>query len=288
VNRHAFAALAVLAAGACHRAPEGRLSLARDLLARGDVPAALALAKTGACDSAFAGGGDGTARKFCLDALAARLGPVDGGSFHADAPDDPTLGAAGLFLLGSHHGESLPGADVWLAPLAGAVGPGADTLRFAVARAMDAEADSVRQKPKDDAARRAILRSVARSIPGACAAYADLGGAGGTSGEAVTADACTEHELTRAGAPKRTGESPLAHTTRSAASLWVATTHALDFGQDRMAGDARVALGRALASVRVATSDLEERDAEGEASAPAPAAATGSSTTSATGSGTRP
>jgi hypothetical protein len=217
--RAAIAATCALVLGAaCHRDGAGRLEAVRDALVHGDVARARDASAASECR-------DDPDARACLASLATAMGGR--GGFSTSAPDDASLAAVGVWMLRTHHGETVPAADVWLAGMAGGVGPGADVLRLAVAAAMAEEARVVRKEVHGEAGGHAFAAAVARAVPGERGARSE--------GEGWTV------------------------AFAGAAEVWVTTSRALDLGQDRMTGDARVALGQRMGVVRVATGEIEAR-----------------------------
>ena len=221
--RVAIAAACALALhGSCRPAREGKVEEVRAALVRGDAAVASSTADPPACR------GDAEPSP-CLANLVAALDPH--GVFSLRQPDDATLAAVGLWVLRTHRGDAVPGGEAWRGPMAGAVGPGADVLRLSVATVMEEEARVVRKEVRDEVHAKAFAEAVAGAIPGAAARS------------------------------RATGVS-WSLRYEGAAEDWVTASQALDLGQDRMTGDARVALGRRMGVVRVATSEIEGRRAE--------------------------
>jgi hypothetical protein len=191
----------------------------RDDLVRGDVARVTAVGNVPECQGDA--GSDADVRP-CLQRLAAVLGAHAG--FSESTPDDVSLGAVAVWLTRGGRSDRLANATVWLSAMAGAVGPGADALRLAVAARMNEATRVVRREVHGEARGRAFAEAVARAVPGRSEA-------GLAWRDAVVA----------------------------AVSRWGAASQALDMGQDRMTGDPRVALGKQMGLVRVATSDIEAR-----------------------------
>lgn len=245
----------------CHPT-RGSLERTRDALVRGDLSAvAEEVDETKECDEPRIT--DLRTLKLlprarapmCLAALASKLGG-DGGF---SAQDDASLGALGIWMLHAHHGEWVRDGDRWLAAMAGGIGPGADTLRLATATRMASEALSLRKAAHDKGADGAVPGAVARAIPGACEAYVARPD---DTLDGIPATPCVALDINRS---KRNGESTrgvgVSPTVQGAMAVWIAASRALDLGQDRMTGAARIALGQRMAIVRVARSELEERRA---------------------------
>jgi hypothetical protein len=218
VSARAVAACALAAVVACHAMGASTLEAMRDDLVRGDVARAAAVGDVPECSDAPVGA-DALA---CLRRLTAVLGGHD--AFSESAPEDAGLGAVAVWLTRGGHGDRLANANVWRGAAAGAVGPGADAFRLAVAARMADETKVVRKEVHDEASGRAFADAVARAVPAGSEA-----GAGSAQGVVA------------------------------ATASWVAASQALDLGQDRMTGEARVALGKQMGLVRVATSELEAR-----------------------------
>ncbi len=278
MKRASFVALAVasllapLAAGCngCSGTPSARLERVKTALVSDDasgvssalegLPACTASAEAGAAPS-------------CLNELATLFGSKS--AFTMRAPNQATLAAATVVLLRDHHGEWLVqpsepgkpdlGAEVWLTVLAKGTGAGAEALRLAVARQMrlaglarsfDSEADA-----------RALMKSVAENIPGACPTYAALG-AGADDAKLplpMMADhaPCVQRDLSRAGGPGGVYGAGLLRAAKGAVLLWKETADRLHQGcEAQMSGDAKARCLSDLAAVDQANAHLDVREME--------------------------
>ena len=266
MTRHAarLAVALVALVSACHP-PRGRaLVSVRDALVRGDIASA-----TAAGDGVAACAEPSLRDPPDLRALAARsrassclqgLASGFGGDGAFLPEEDASLGALGIWLLRMHHGEWIGQDDRWLIAMAGSAGPGADSLRLAVAIAMAKEAGVVRRAAHDGAYERFVPGAVARAVPGACEVYAARPD---DPLEAAPATPCVTHDLERLrDHGERESGGATQPTAQGALALWTAASRALDLGQDRMTGAARIALGRQMGIVRVATSELDEERAK--------------------------
>ncbi len=225
-------ALSALLLAGCGRRGHANTVAVTDALAFGDDDAR-ASAMSGAPSCVY----DAGAPAPCLAAVVSWFGSPNG--LQTDPPDQAAAAAVAVVLWRDGHGEAIPAPDVWLEGARAGKGDGADALRLAMAnRIVEGLAPLARALSSDDDAR-ALMRAVARSVPGACDTYARLGaGADAAAGPPEgTADhsPCVQKDLERRGGPSVHGRYGfgLWRGAEGALALWKDAVGALRDGVAR-------------------------------------------------------
>jgi hypothetical protein len=241
------ACIVVFALGAGCRAPMSKIEALRDALAGSDPSA---ISRTVA---ALPGCSPDTDDASCLDAIASTLGSSRG--FQAHPPDHAAAATVAVVVLRDRRGDRVGAPDDWLYLLADTKGPGVDTLRLAVVRAMSDGLPQIGRRLDSPDALRAAMRVVAESIPGACPRY--RGRSPPASSDAGAQERCVERDLGRLG-PSSSERSTTgdARAAAGAVGLWRATVQALRRGVPQTAPSVRPAFSQALAGIEHATDAL--------------------------------
>jgi hypothetical protein len=252
----AFALVATLSALACRRSPMAKIEALRDGLAASNRDAALAAIEIAPCPAPRTDASVAT----CLDAAARAFGAP---GFSAAHPDQASAAAVAYVLVRHHDGAFIPKPEAWLEALARAPGPGADSLRLAVAEAMADASPQVGKHVDDEAAARALLGAVAKVFPGACVTYAKLGAGADLASlvpdESPDHSACVQRDLTRKDGPGAAYGDGLWRAAAGAAALWKDGSRALTIGFGTTEGAVRRAIERRLGAIDAATHDLAVR-----------------------------
>jgi hypothetical protein len=225
------AALSAAVVAACSHGD--KIDVLRDALAQGDA-AAVTKATRDAPGCARVTEAGSRAPESCLGEIATWLGSKTG--FHFDPPDQAAAATAAIAVAREGRGEWLPAPEAWLATVRAGTGPGADALRFAMARAITESATSLAVPVATEGDARALMSAVARSVPGACDTYARLGE--GIDPEAGpperTADhsPCVQQDLERKGGPREHGRysAGVWRAAMGASALWKDAIAALNEG----------------------------------------------------------
>jgi hypothetical protein len=239
-------AVAMMAVAGC-QGPIDKLRHAPDR----DVPEAMRCAP----------GPGGFATDDCLRAIAGYFGSKTG--FHASPPDQASAATAALFVVRG-HGELLPMPDTWIFAIREGAGPGIDALRLATATRMASDAPKLARALSSDDDARDVMAAVARSVVGACEAYAIAGQ--GIDQSAVAPERrldhapCVQMDLDRSSGPPehgRYGVGTLWRGAEGALAIWRETARALREGRDHGLPDTQTALDPKLDAIDAALAAIK-------------------------------
>lgn len=243
----------------CKRSPMARIEGLRDALASGeDARISGAIEGLPPCEAPVDG------KRACLVSIATALGSKEG--FLSTVPNQASAAATAIVLLRDKHGDWIPEPGTWLASMRAAKGPGADTLRLAVAHEMALAAPKLAHKATEETDARAMMKEIAAAIPGACVTYADLGA--GVDDKTLpperTSDhsPCVQRDLGRAGGPGGTYGQGLWRAGMGAVTLWKEEALILRDGSAHMDGKAKERLVGELAIIDDASTKMDMKPVE--------------------------
>lgn len=232
--------LALLLVASCKEAPAAKMNAVREAL----------LEESPTFDAELAGCESKSATTACLGNLAAAVGSKSG--FNATKPDQSSATAVAILLVRDKHGDWVGGPDVWLQVMRKGRGPGADSLRLAVALRLSRTLPAY-AKALTDADVPAFLRDVGGALPGSCNTYAALGA--GTDDKALPLEdmsdhsACVQKDLGREGGPGGTYGHGVWRSAAGLLALVRETVHVLKDGIGAMGGKYKDALSARLGVV---------------------------------------
>jgi hypothetical protein len=205
---------------------------------------------------------DPKATAACLTAIAEALGSKRG--FVKDPPDHAGASTAAVVLLRDGRGDWLGNADTWLGTIKSGKGVGSDVLRLATARKMSEESPAIGKKLDDEAAARAAILAVVRSIPGACPTYwlvATDAADPKTIPPELDPDhsACVQKDLVRREGPGGSYGSGTFRALEGALTLWRETERALRLGLAHAEPDPKAVLEKKLSAIEAATAKIDSK-----------------------------
>lgn len=239
--------LVLLSVASCKEDPAAKMNAVRDSL----------LEESPTFDAELAGCGSKSAATGCLGELATAVGSKSG--FSTTKPDQSSATAVAILLGRDKHGDWVGTPDVWLHVMRKGRGPGADSLRLAVALRLERTLPTY-AKPLADADVSAFLRDVGGALPGSCSTYAALGV--GTDDKALPLEdmsdhsACVQRDLGREGGPGGTYGHGVWRSAAGLLALVRETVHALKDGSGAMGGKYKDALSARLGVVDGALAKL--------------------------------
>lgn len=246
------------AAVAACKGPNAKIEALRDGLAADDATA-LDGASAGfpACKEPFTAPAD----KGCLTDLAHAFGSKS--DFNGKSPDQASAASVALVVARDKRGDwlaSVTGADVWLGAMRTGKGPGADSLRLAVARQMAAGAPDVGNAIDDEKDTPPLLKAVAAAVPGACATYQMLGAGADDKTMAIPDmpdhSACVQKDLARKDGPGGTYGRGKLRAAEGAVALWKDAARAVREGLAQMSGAPRATVEAKLGAIDAATAKI--------------------------------